>query len=192
MTANGGFRPVHIHYHRPPDRTDVYEQELVVDAPAVQVTFQPSTPLTSPVELDGRIILEPGSPAVWFTFPGAWHDIGRFHDARGRFTGIYANVLTPCTFHPAPSDPSRPIRWDTTDLFLDVWIGSGEDRARTLDEEDLVRAEASGAVGEDRARRARAEARQLVAGWEAASWPPPVVREWTLERVLEARLSRRR
>ena len=173
------FPPVHIHYRRPPDREDVFIQGLVLDAPEVKVTFQPSTPIPEPVRVEGRTVLEPGSPVVWFTFPGAWHDIGRFHTADGEYTGLYANVLTPCRLHRAGSPP--PLIWETTDLFLDVWmdpLGS----TRLLDEPDLDRALERGWVAESTGDRARREARRIL---EAAgsSWPPGVVREWTLDRV---------
>ncbi|HSG50313.1 MAG TPA: DUF402 domain-containing protein [Longimicrobiales bacterium] len=186
-------REVHIHYHRPPHRKDVYVQTLVLDAPEVKVTFQPATPIPSPVEVEGRVVLEPGAPAVWFTFPGLWHDIGRFHDASGRFTGLYANILTPCVLHDRPADPpgtrgedghsaSGPLVWDTTDLFLDVWAGA-DGLVRLLDQEDLDAAEAAGIVTPAQARSARAEARRILAGLRDGDWPPPVVEEWTLARV---------
>ena len=172
---------VHIHYHRPPDRTDVYAQELVLDRPEVKITYQPSTPISEPALVGDTVVLEPGSPAVWFTFPGLWHDVGRFHTADGAFTGIYANVLTPCVMH-AP-EPSGVIRWDTTDLFLDVWL----DRAgelHLLDEPDLEEALTAGWVGDDEARAARAEADRILAAAAEGEWPPRIVMEWTLERVL--------
>ena len=171
---------VHIHYHRPPDRTDIYVQSLVLDAPEVKVTFQPSTPIPKPVVVGEQPVLEPGSPAVWFTFPGLWHDIGRFHDAQGRFTGIYANVLTPCELH-APED-GGVLRWDTTDLFLDVWMGA-DGRLLLLDEPDLAEAVSAGSVTEEVAARARREAQDILARARAGAWPPPVVSEWTLERI---------
>lgn len=174
---------VHIHYHRPPDRTDVYVQALVLDAPDVKVTYQPSTPISRPVKVAGTPVLEPGAPAVWFTFPGAWHDIGRFHDAQGRFTGLYANVLTPCRLHP-PGSAEPVLRWDTTDLFLDVWLGT-DGRALLLDQDDLRTAEAAGHVSMEEAQTARAEARRILDGIAADTWPPAAAREWTLERVLE-------
>lgn len=187
MTApHPPFRPVHIHYHRPPDRTDVYRQELILDHGEVKVTFQPATPLPGPVRVDGRTVLEPGSPAVWFTFPGRWHDIGRFHDADGRFTGIYANVLTPCVLHPPGPDPEEPIRWDTTDLFLDVWLAP-DGSVRVLDRDDLEEAVQEGHVTAQLAGTARTETRRILADLEAGTWPPPVVEAWTLERVLELR-----
>lgn len=186
-------RQVHIHYHRPPDRRDVYVQTLVLDAPGVKVTFQPATPIAGPVVVDGRIVLEPGAPAVWFTFPGLWHDIGRFHDAGGRFTGLYANILTPCVLHGEAGDgsgdggreddgASPALVWDTTDLFLDVWSGA-DGLVRVLDQEDLDAAEAAGFVTQEHAAAARAEARRVLAELKAGAWPPPVVKEWTLERV---------
>jgi predicted RNA-binding protein associated with RNAse of E/G family len=173
---------VHIHYRRPPDREDVFVQHLVLDAPEVKVTFQPATPIHSPVILEGRPVLEPGSPVVWFTFPGLWHDIGRFHTEDGRYTGLYANVLTPCRLHP-PCGPS-PLRWDTTDLFLDLWWGAGG-TPRLVDEADLDEARDRGWVTPVVAARAHREGRRLLR--EAGeSWPPEVVREWTLQRARSA------
>ena len=174
---------VHIHYRRPPDREDVYVQLLLLDHPEVKITYQPSTPVSGPVEVDGAVILEPGSPVVWFTFPDTWHDIGRFHTADGAFTGIYANVLSPCRLH-GPDDPA-PLRWETTDLFLDVWVGRGA-RPRILDQEDLEAAVRSGAVSPEVAARARREADDLVSGWEEGRWPPSRVESWTLERARES------
>ncbi|MDP9348291.1 MAG: hypothetical protein M3P24_04000, partial [Gemmatimonadota bacterium] len=85
---------VRIHYRRLPDREQVFEQALVEDAGEYVVTLLESAALRSPVTAGGRVVLEPGAPVVWFTYPGAWHDVGRFHLADGTFTGCYANVLT--------------------------------------------------------------------------------------------------
>lgn len=175
-------REVHIHYHRPPDRKDVYVQGLVLDDPVVKVTFQPSTPIPGPVVVEGRAVLEPGAPAVWFTFPGLWHDIGRFHDRAGRFTGLYANILTPCHLHASDGPPGEVLRWDTTDLFLDIWCGA-DGTVRLLDEEDLEAALAAGHVTADQADAARREARRILEAHAAGTWPPAVVDEWTLDRV---------
>lgn len=175
---------VHIHYHRLPDREDVYVQELLLDDPEVKVTYQPSTPLAKPVEVGGTVILEPGSPAVWFTFPDTWHDIGRFHTADGSFTGIYANILIPCRLH--DTGDAHPLQWHTTDLFLDLWLQPGKE-PRLLDQDDLAAALDRGHVSEELAERARGEARRLLDELDREAWPPPVVREWTLERALQAR-----
>ncbi|MSR22061.1 MAG: DUF402 domain-containing protein [Gemmatimonadetes bacterium] len=181
-------RLVHIHYLRPPDRTDVYLQELVHDAGDAKVTLARNRRLERPIRVVDRIILEAGSDAVWFTFPGAWHDIGRFHLADGTFTGVYANILVPCVFEPGEV-------WHTTDLFLDLWLpangattggGPGDvGGPLLLDEKELAVAERRGWVDQGLAARARAEARQLLAESEAGRWPPPVVWDWPLERALE-------
>ncbi|UCC27037.1 MAG: DUF402 domain-containing protein [Gemmatimonadales bacterium] len=176
-------RRVHIHYRRLPDREDVYVQDLLVDHPEVKITFQPSTPISAPVMVDGVSVLEPGSPAVWFTFPGVWHDIGRFHDRHGRFTGLYANVLTPCVLHPDGAT-GHTLRWETTDLFLDVWRGV-DGVLRLLDEDDLERALATGVLDVELGRAARAEAQRILAAEARGDWPPAVVSEWPLERVVE-------
>jgi len=169
---------VDIHYHRPPDRQQIFSQHLVHDAPEVKVTFATDLTFQPPVRIHHRIVLETGSQAVWFTMPQAWHDIGRFHRADGTFTGIYANIITPCAFETA-------TRWRTTDWFLDVWIDP-EGRVSILDEDEFEEAITSGWVDEPTEIRVREEAERLKKWAEAGEWPPPIVHEWTRERAWAA------
>lgn len=168
--------PVRIHYLRPPDRLETYSQRLLLARDDVYVTFLEHVASRQALRLDGETILEPGSPIVWFTFPGAWHDVGRFHDVGGRFTGYYADILRPVRFLSARE-------WEVTDLFLDVWLGADATTARLLDEDELEQALSRGWIDEDTARTARREAERLLSDAAAGRWPPPVVRAWTLERA---------
>lgn len=166
---------VRIHYLRPPHRLETYHQILVHETPAVRVTLLERFHASAPVRVQGRPVLAPGAAIVWFTFPGAWHDVGRFHDAAGRFTGYYANILTPVRF-------LGPLEWETTDLFLDVWLEPGG-RVRLLDRDEFSAALERHWLDERTARHARAEAGRLLAAAGRGEWPPPVVHEWTLERA---------
>lgn len=166
---------VHIHYHRPPDRLELFEQSIVEERADRVVTFMPAAGIRKPVTAGGQTILEPGAPVVWFTYPGLWHDIGRFHLSDGRFTGCYANVLTPVAM--------EGRRWETTDLFLDLWVPA-EGAPMLLDEDELDAAERNGWVTPETATRARGHARSLLEGARRGDWPPVHVTEWTLERVL--------
>jgi uncharacterized protein len=166
-------RRVQIHYLRPPERLQIFDQRLVLDRVDVKITLAESMPFDPPMRIGGGIVLEHGSDVVWFTFPGVWHDIGRFHRADGTFTGIYANVLTP----PEMDDGV----WHTTDLYLDVWVDSKGEVA-LLDEDELDEAVGREWIDADTAGRAREEAARLVERARAGAWPPPLVHEWTLER----------
>ncbi len=177
MTPPAPVPEVRIRYLRPPDRVTVYRQHLVHDDNRVKVTLARNLPFDPPLRIDGAVALEAGSDAVWFTFPGAWHDIGRFHRADGTFTGIYANVIVPCTFAPGED-------WETTDLFLDLWIPAGGGGIFLLDADELARAEADGYLPPRLARRARAEGVALRTAAEAGRFPPPVVEAWTRDRAL--------
>ncbi len=168
---------VSIHYRRLPDHLRIYDQRIVLGREDVVVTLSEPMKLDEPMTIDGRVLLEEGSLAVWFTFPGAWHDIGRFHRADGRFTGIYANVITPAVMDDAV--------WHTTDLFLDVWWPE-DGPVRLLDEDELDEALARGHIEEKMAEKARAEAHRVLALARRRAWPPAVVREWTLARSLAA------
>lgn len=174
---------VEIHYLRPPTRRSVFRQLLVHQEADCVITLMERTPLVRPVRAAGAVVLEPDAPAVWFTFADAWHDIGRFHTADGGFTGYYANLITPVQFR-------SPLVWQTTDLFLDVWLGA-DGSLVLLDEAELDAAVAGGWVDTATAAAARAEADRLMAAASAGTWPTVDVREWTLERARD-RLDRSR
>jgi predicted RNA-binding protein associated with RNAse of E/G family len=168
---------------------EIFHQTLVHDVEAVKVTIASALTRRKPLKIHDQIVLEDGSDAVWFTFPGAWHDIGRFHRADGTLTGIYANIITPCRF-------LEGGLWETTDLFLDLWIPAESDLWRQetprevylLDEDELDEACRAGWVDAPTARRARKEAGRLMKAAGSGEWPPAIVREWTRERA-RARLS---
>jgi predicted RNA-binding protein associated with RNAse of E/G family len=168
---------VEIHYLRPPDRVQLFRQVVLEETLDHVVTFVDSVQLNGPLRAAGKTILEPGSPIVWFTFPGEWFDIGRFHLVDGRFTGFYANILTPVRM--------RRYRWHTTDLFLDVWVDTAGD-VTLLDEEEFATAVSSGWIDDATAAKARECASSLVSAANLGEWPPRVVTEWPLSRALGA------
>lgn len=171
MTA---LRTVTIDYRRPPDRLEVFEQLVLEETDDHVVTFLESAAVRRTLVVGDTPILEPGSPVVWFTFPDLTYDIGRFHLADGTFTGYYANVLTPVIMSPAG--------WETTDLFLDVWLGA-DGVSCILDEDEFESAVARGWVDEDTAKMARRTADELLSAARKGTWPPSVARAWTLTRA---------
>jgi predicted RNA-binding protein associated with RNAse of E/G family len=171
---------VRIHYLRLPDREDLFHQRIVLERPDVIVSVTDPLQSLGPLREGELVLLERGARIVWLTFPGAWHDIGRFHLRDGTFTGYYANILTPVEIEEPAQDGCHV--WRTTDLFLDVWLPPGGPAAM-LDEDELNEALERGHIDPDQALRARAEAERLMALATAGGWPPPVAREWTLQRI---------
>ncbi|HLM68032.1 MAG TPA: DUF402 domain-containing protein [Longimicrobium sp.] len=171
----GAVGSVRIHYRRPPDRLQVFDQAVVDDDGEYVVTWLPRAELKKPVMAGGRAVLEPGAPVVWFTYRGdVWHDVGRFHRADGTFTGLYANVLTPVVMDGG--------EWATTDLFLDVWMGA-DGEVEILDRDEFDAALAAGWIDAPTAARALQEAERLAADARAGTWPPAHVHAWTVERA---------
>lgn len=169
---------IRIHYLRPPDREEVFRQHLVHATDGVLVTLATDLAFDPPIEVEGEVVLETGSDAVWFTFPGVWHDIGRFHTADGTFKGWYANVLTPPVI--------EGDVWRTTDLFLDVWLPRDGGEPSVLDEEQLREAAEKGWVEPATRERAEREVERILAAWREERWPPPVALEWTREKARAA------
>ena len=161
---------VRIHYHRPPDRTEIFENELIHSADDVIVTSMVASTLKRPLIVNGRTALENGSPMIWFTFPGADYDVARFHNRDGEFTGIYVNILTPVEF-------VTEYEWNTTDLFLDVWIDR-DGSVHVLDEDELQHAVVQGWISHEAAEGARAAAHRIVAEHRDGTWPPRIVYDW--------------
>jgi predicted RNA-binding protein associated with RNAse of E/G family len=165
---------VAIHYRRLPDRVSVFRQAVLEETPEYIVTFVEAVELAGPAVASSGVILEPGAPVIWFTYPGHWHDVGRFHLRDGSFTGCYANVLTPVRI--------SGERWDTTDLCLDVWVGAGGE-VEILDEDDFAEAVRRGWVDDATAATARHHADDLARQARKGAWPPPHVYEWDLARA---------
>lgn len=165
---------VSIHYRRLPDRREIFNQLVLEETPECTVTFLRSAELPRPVRAGSRIILEPGAPVIWFTFPGRWYDVGRFHLLDGTFTGFYANILTPVQMEPG--------RWETTDLCLDVWVGA-DGSIELLDEADFDVAVRSGWLDPETAAKARDAADHILTSARAGAWPPDPVEDWTLGRA---------
>ena len=175
MTHPGSF--VRIHYHRPPDRTTIFTQRLIAHDAGALVTLARGLSFPPPLIIGDGVALEEGSLAVWLTFPERWYDVGLFHRADGTLSGVYGNVLTPPVIRPDG-------RWDTTDLFLDLWIPAGGGPV-LLDEDELDDAEARGLVAGEMAARARSVGNRLLEEALAGLWPPAPTSDWTLERALE-------
>ncbi|HSL69048.1 MAG TPA: DUF402 domain-containing protein [Longimicrobiales bacterium] len=157
----------------------MFEQWRVYASADVVVTFVEHSQIERVVRVGTKIVLEPGAPVVWFTFPGADYDIGRFHRADGTCTGLYANILTPVEF-------TTPTSWKTTDLFLDVWFDVAGGVPIVLDRDELAEAEARGWITADEATRAKHAVEAILEGWRTGTWPPAVVEQWTVERARAA------
>jgi len=171
---------VEIHYRRLPSRVEIFRQLVLHETTEYISTFLAAAVLRAPLVVGGRPILEPGSPVVWFTYPDAWFDVGRFHRADGTFTGYYANILTPVLMDGR--------RWTTTDLCLDVWMGV-DGTVALLDEEDLAAAVANGWIDPTTAATARSTADSLLKRIVDGTWPPRHVKEWRPPRQLLERFS---
>ncbi len=161
-----------IRYRRVPADERIFRQRLVAEIPGCVVTLLDEAPVERPVIAGGHTVLEPGAPVVWFTYPGLWYDIGRFHLADGTFTGLYANILTPVRM--------EGFAWETTDLLLDVWLPVGGE-PEILDEDEFADAVTAGRLDEETAHRARATAASLLADARSGIWPPHHVSRWTLD-----------
>ena len=170
-------RTISIRYGRLPDRVSVFDQVIVEETEECIVTLIDRSILPRPVTAGGEVVLEPHGPAVWFTYPGRWHDIGAFYLMDGTFTGYYANILTPVEID--------GDRWETMDLCIDLWMAA-DGRVMLLDEDEFEEAVGKGWMDDATARAARDEAQRLAGAARAGRWPSAHVRSWDLARARRA------
>jgi predicted RNA-binding protein associated with RNAse of E/G family len=165
---------VEIHYQRPPQRLDIFVQQLAVDRPDCKITLHEKTPLAQPIYVGDSLVYEPGAPIVWFVFPGAWHDVGRFHLHDGRFTGYYINLIAPVEI--------EGRLWRMYDLCLDIWI-TPDGAFQVLDRDEFDEAVDRGWIDAASAARARTELDRMLAQLREARWPPEIIRTHDLAAV---------
>ncbi|UCC72258.1 MAG: DUF402 domain-containing protein [Gemmatimonadota bacterium] len=171
---------VEIHYRRPPDRLDIFVQDLVVDRPDHKVTLHDPSTVGTTLQVGDKVIYEPGAAIVWFVFPDAWHDLGRFHLKDGTFTGYYVNLITPVRL--------EGRIWKMYDLCLDLWIDR-DGRFQVLDQDEFDEAVDRLWIDTATAERARRELDSLIEEVRSGEWPPEVVREYDLARVRTLRVT---
>jgi predicted RNA-binding protein associated with RNAse of E/G family len=173
---------IEIHYRRPPDRLDIFVQDLVVDEPDHKITLHDPSSLTTALTVGDQVIQEPGAPIVWYVFPNTWYDIGRFHLEDGSFTGYYVNLIVP------PELGER--RWTIYDLCLDVWLDPNGSYI-VLDQDEFDEAVDNHWIDTTTAQRTRHELDGVLQKLAAGRFPPDVVQRYPLKRVRQLRAQRR-
>lgn len=151
----------------------VYDELLVLDRPDVKVLLQEG--YSGPdLDIRGERVLDSGAPMIWFVFPDAWHDIGRFHLSDGTFTGWYTNLCKPVQLN--------GDTWMGQDLFLDLFqFCDGE--AEWLDEDEFAEATKSGLI-DNALRKQILNQRELIdLQVKLGAWPPPVAKDIDLAQV---------
>jgi len=167
-------RQIRYHYSRPGRSVTIYEEWLAVDRPDLKVLLL-ERHAGKPFVVNGETVMDPGAPIVWFIFPGAWHDVGRFHRTDGTFTGWYTNLTT-------PADISHSTDWHCTDLFLDLWT-SPLGASQWLDEGEFDDAVARGVLKKEQADRVRTERHEIERKVATHHWPPRIVQDINLAEV---------
>ncbi len=165
---------IEVRYWRPPNRLQVFTQELVVDRPECKVTYAEGTELIDTLRIEDSVIFEAGAPMIWFVFPGRWYDVGRFHLKDGSFTGYYGNLITP------PRLGQRA--WEIFDLCLDFWVDPAGG-IQVLDQDEFDEALENQWIDQPTAERARQELERLISETRDGRWPPAIAREYDLESI---------
>jgi predicted RNA-binding protein associated with RNAse of E/G family len=156
-------RDVPLIYDRPGKGTTRFVHRVV--RRTADVTILLMDPYEGPDLMhDGRLMLEHGAAGLWYVFPGAWYDIGRFHDRSGRFTGWYTNLCRPVEF----GDDT----WQMTDLFLDLWQPADGSGAVWLDVDEFAAAVDRGILDPSDHAGVRATRTAIDAALAEGCWPP--------------------
>jgi predicted RNA-binding protein associated with RNAse of E/G family len=164
---------IHFEYHRPTVGTSVYNEWLVLDRPDVKVLLQDAYSGPS-VNVQGSRVLDSDASIVWFVFPDAWHDIGRFHLSDGTFTGWYTNLCKPVQFD--------GDTWIGHDLFLDLWQFTVGDPV-WLDEDEFDEAVKRGIIDKTLRRQVLNQRVLIDMQVNQDAWPPPIAKDIDLAQV---------
>lgn len=158
-----------LDYDRPGKSRLTYRERLLAELPGCKILSMNFTG-QSDLVVNGQTILQPGSPMVWFIFPGEWYDIGRFYLTDHTLTGFYTNICTPVLIHGS--------LWSTTDLFLDLWIPAKAKNGIWLDEDEFAEARERGLLSPDLFDAALRTRNEIQALHASTRWPPASVTQW--------------
>lgn len=182
-TGTPGLSRVEIDYRRGPRHRRLYVQELLYRARGYRITLHCWPEGAGSVRVAEDLVLEPGAPLLWFTYPGRPYEVASFHDSDGERLGFYTNLVR-------PSELEGP-RWVLHDLWLDVWQpAAGE--PRILDRDELAEAEEEGWITPGAARGVRELAARILERAARGGWPPEEVRRTPLASVPALRFRRDR
>ncbi len=162
-------RIVQYEYHRPGKKTTVYQQELLLERPDVSVLLMDPHEGGDVIE-EGTVILPRGGSSLWFVFPDAWFDVGRFYRRDRAFTGWYTNLCMPVT--------KQGETWSSTDLFLDLWQPVDGTPA-WLDEDELAAGVKSKLLDDSVVQRVTAERERIEQLMAEGAWPPEICRSFS-------------
>jgi predicted RNA-binding protein associated with RNAse of E/G family len=157
------LKKVTIEYLRPPGPPELIQSELVHQDGYLTV-FRHCLSPSSPVVIDGETVLAEGFTGVWFLYDAETYDLGRIHDAAGRLTGYYCDMILPMELLTAD-------RFAITDLFLDLWI-SPRGRCTVLDRHEFEDALRRGWITTEEASRAEQTLDRLLREVAAGTFPP--------------------
>ena len=157
-----------------------YHQEILLDEASIKISRLQVGSSEAPLRI-GVAETPPGGSILWFLFPGRRHEVASVFDADGELIGYYTNIIQPPVVD--------ATGWEITDQFLDVWQAPGEPPA-LLDEEELERAIADGAMDSASADAARREADVVLEAARAGRWPGREVRRWSESDVQSLRYRR--
>ncbi len=164
---------IRYEYTRPGKEIKVYNQWLVHESTSVLVLYMPKYEGSS-LTIEGEPAIDPGGSILWYVFPGAWHDIGRFYLSDTTPTGWYTNLCTP-----VERDGDN---WFCTDLFLDHWISSSGNSV-WLDEKEFNDACKRDLLTKDQQTSANREREYIQNKIDVGNWPPNSVGVMDLERA---------
>ncbi len=164
---------IQFEYHRPGIGTTIYNELLVLDRPDVKVLLQED--YSGPeVTIKETKVLDANAPMIWFVFPDAWYDIGRFHLLDGTFTGWYTNLCKPVQF-----DGNR---WTGNDLFLDLWQNP-DGNPTWLDEDEYDEAIRNGLIDSQLKKQVQNQRALIELQMSQQTWPPPIAKDIDLSQV---------
>ena len=157
------MREVTIEYLRPPGPPELIQSELLHQDGTLTV-FRHSLSPSSPVLVDGKIVLGEGFTGVWFLYDAETYDLGRIHDDAGRLTGYYCDMIL-------PMEHLSGERFAITDLFLDLWI-SPQGRCTVLDRDEFEDAIRRGWITAEQASSAECTLARLIRQVDEGRFPP--------------------
>lgn len=157
-------------YIRLPDKIAELNTELLYENKDILIVKSKLINPSKDLILENKTVLRKGFDAIFFEFKREYYGIAKIYNRKKEFTGYYCNINTPVK--------RFENGYQTTDLFLDLWVYPDGKQYIILDEDEFEDALKENWIDEKLTQKAKRSLEQIINIVKNDKFPPKFVKDY--------------
>jgi len=155
---------------KPPDKTIEIKTLVLCENTDVLIVKSKLINPSKNLIIGNKTVLEKGFSAIFFEFKRKYYGIAKIFNRNRELTGFYCNINTPIK--------RFENGYQTTDLFLDLWVYPEGKQYIILDEDEFEESVKKNWIDEKLAQKASKTLTQIIDMVKNDEFPPKSVKEY--------------